>query len=36
MQVNLLKDLFSSLTEMKTLSTEDADSEDSGQRMQIC
>ena len=36
MQVNLLKDLFPSLTEMKTPSTEDADSEDSGQRMRIC
>ena len=34
--MHLLKDLFPSLTEMKTLSTEDADSEDSGQRMQIC
>ena len=34
--VNLLKDLFPSFTEMKTLSTEDADSEDSGQCMQIC
>ena len=36
MLVNLLKDLFPSFTEMKTLSTEDADSEDSGQCMQIC
>ena len=36
MQVNLLKDLFPSLTEMKTLSTEDADSEDLRQSMQIC
>ena len=35
-QANLLKDLFPSLTEMKTLLTEDADSEDSGQSMQIC
>ena len=36
MQVNLLKDFFPSLTEMKTLSTEDADAEDSGLSMQIC
>ena len=36
MQVNLLKDLFPSLTEMKTLSTEDADAEDSELSMQIC
>ena len=36
MLVNLLEDLFPSFTEMKTQLTEDADSEDSGQRMQIC
>ena len=36
MQVNLLKDFFPSLTEMKTLSTEDADAEDSELSMQIC